>query len=102
MELYLITEGHFGNLFVGKLEVKEHDKAFKVTNKCMYFKGKGVSKDKIDVFFDDRVYSFDRNKGIEIFKKGVIEKAKALDMGYKDKKSKIEILLEDINEISNR
>lgn len=102
MGLYIITKGVLGNLFIGKLEVKEKAKTYKVIKGCMYFHKKKINKNEIDVFYDDVVLSFNKDKGIEIFKKGLIEKKNILEEEYKSKKNKIEILLENIDEISNR
>lgn len=102
MKLYIITKGFLDNLFVGKLEVKEKTKKYKVIKGCMYFHKNVINKNEIDVFHNDIVLSFDKDKGIEIFKKGLIEKKNILEEEYKNMKNKIETLLENIDEISNR
>lgn len=102
MGLYIITKGVLGNLFIGKLQVKEKAKTYKVIKGCMYFHRNVINKNEIDVFCDDVVLSFDRDKGIEIFKKGLIEKNNTLEEEFKSMKNKIEILLENIDEVSNR
>ena len=68
----------------------------------MYFHRSKINKNEIDTFYNDTVLSFDRDKGIEIFKKGLIEKSNILDEEDKNMKNKIEMLLEDIEEFSNR
>lgn len=102
MELYVITKGCLGNLFIGKINVKEKTKTYKVINGCMYFYRTVINKNEIDTFNNDVVLSFDRDNGIKIFKEGLIKKIDDLELEYKNRRKKIEILLENIDEISNR
>ncbi|WP_298042585.1 hypothetical protein [uncultured Clostridium sp.] len=101
MELYVITKGFFGGLFIGEVTVEEKTKTYKVTKSCMYFHKTAINKYEIDTFNNDNdmVLSFDRNKGIKIFKEGLMKKIDNLELEYKNTRKKIEILLKDIDEI---